>query len=76
MYFPDMEDWPDIVVDKDMNILEARKILKEIQEKACIDAGNMEKPLPVGSLLGEKSSEAYYIDNMVRQIIISSSLLH
>lgn len=64
--FPDYENWPDVVINDDLNVLDAHKILNEKRLEAIEAALADEKMLPIGPLRGEKPESSYHLENMVR----------
>jgi hypothetical protein len=67
----DLEDWPDVVMDEDLNVLDARQILREREEAAREKdlaegiAAVAGADVPVGPLTGEHPIGTHHIDNMV-----------
>ena len=59
-----IKDWPDAVVAEDLNILDARQILRQREEE--VHKQDEAEAVPLEPLLGEKPTETYYIDNLVR----------
>ncbi|KAL8589686.1 hypothetical protein ACOMHN_027194 [Nucella lapillus] len=67
-----LEDWPEVVVEKDLDVLKAREILEEQKE----DAGQLNEltDLPTYPLLGEKPIEAYHLDNLLSSSALEKHL--
>ena len=58
-----IKDWPNAVVAEDLNVLDARQILRQVEEE--VHKQDEAEAVPLEPLLGEKPIEAYYIDNLV-----------
>lgn len=68
-----LEDWPDVVVNEDMRVLDARQIMRDQRELAGEDSTDGKDP-PVGPLLGEKTAAEFHIDNLLSSSRLDSQL--